>query len=30
VNNQAVFTLKGKRLNVWNLKRDIVDKNDEM
>jgi DNA gyrase/topoisomerase IV subunit B len=24
VNNQAVFTLKGKPLNVWNLKRDIV------
>jgi DNA gyrase/topoisomerase IV subunit B len=30
VNNQAVFTLKGKPLNVWNLKRDIVYKNDEM
>ena len=30
VNNQDVFTLKGKPLNVWNLKRDIVYKNDEM
>jgi topoisomerase-4 subunit B len=30
VNNQAVFTLKGKPLNVWDLKRDIVYKNDEM
>ena len=27
---QAVFTLKGKPLNVWDLKRDIVYKNDEM
>jgi hypothetical protein len=25
-----VFTLKGKPLNVWDLKRDIVYKNDEM
>ena len=24
------FTLKGKPLNVWDLKRDIVYKNDEM
>lgn len=30
VNSQAVFTLKGKPLNVWDLKRDIVYKNDEM
>ena len=30
VNNQAVFTLKGQPLNVWDLKRDIVYKNDEM
>jgi len=30
VNNQAVFVLKGKPLNVWDLKRDIVYKNDEM
>ena len=30
VNNQAIFTLKGKPLNVWDLKRDIVYKNDEM
>lgn len=30
VNNQAVFTLKGKPLNVWDLKRDIVYKNDEL
>jgi DNA gyrase/topoisomerase IV subunit B len=29
VNNQAVFTLKGKPLNVWNLQRDVVHKNDE-
>ena len=27
---QAIFTLKGKPLNVWDLKRDIVYKNDEM
>ncbi len=30
VNNQAVFVLKGKPLNVWDLKRDVVYKNDEM
>jgi topoisomerase IV subunit B len=30
VATQAVFTLKGKPLNVWDLKRDIVYKNDEM
>jgi topoisomerase IV subunit B len=30
VNTQAIFTLKGKPLNVWELKRDIVYKNDEM
>jgi topoisomerase-4 subunit B len=30
VNLQAIFTLKGKPLNVWDLKRDIVYKNDEM
>ena len=30
VNNQALFVLKGKPLNVWDLKRDIVYKNDEM
>ncbi len=30
VNFQAIFTLKGKPLNVWDLKRDIVYKNDEM
>ena len=30
VNMQAVFTLKGKPLNVWDLKRDIVYRNDEM
>ncbi|HSH95688.1 MAG TPA: toprim domain-containing protein, partial [Roseimicrobium sp.] len=30
VTNQAVFVLKGKPLNVWDLKRDIVYKNDEM
>ena len=30
VSLQAVFTLKGKPLNVWDLKRDIVYKNDEM
>jgi DNA gyrase subunit B/topoisomerase-4 subunit B len=30
VNSQAIFTLKGKPLNVWDLKRDIVYKNDEM
>ena len=30
VNNQAIFVLKGKPLNVWDLKRDVVYKNDEM
>ena len=30
VNSQAIFTLKGKPLNVWDLKRDAVYKNDEM
>jgi DNA gyrase/topoisomerase IV subunit B len=30
VTTQAIFTLKGKPLNVWDLKRDIVYKNDEM
>src|SRR5664280_1516097 len=30
VNTQAVFVLKGKPLNVWDLKRDIMYKNDEM
>jgi DNA gyrase/topoisomerase IV subunit B len=30
VNLQAIFVLKGKPLNVWDLKRDIVYKNDEM
>src|ERR1700722_17151491 len=30
VNNQGVFVLKGKPLNVWDLKRDIVYRNDEM
>lgn len=30
VNTQAVFVLKGKPLNVWELKRDAVYKNDEM
>jgi topoisomerase IV subunit B len=30
VMTQAIFTLKGKPLNVWDLKRDIVYKNDEM
>src|SRR5437660_8148917 len=30
VNNQALFVLKGKPLNVWDLKRDVVYKNDEM
>ena len=29
-NNSAGFTLKRKPLNVWELKRDIVYKNDEM
>lgn len=30
VNNQAIFILKGKPLNVWELKRDTVYKNDEL
>lgn len=30
VANQAIFTLKGKPLNVWDLRRDVMYKNDEM
>lgn len=30
VNMQAIFVLRGKPLNVWDLKRDIVYKNDEL
>jgi DNA gyrase/topoisomerase IV subunit B len=30
VATQAIFVLKGKPLNVWDLKRDAVYKNDEM
>jgi DNA gyrase subunit B/topoisomerase-4 subunit B len=30
VSTQAIFVLKGKPLNVWDLKRDIVYKNDEL
>ena len=30
VTTQAIFVLKGKPLNVWDLKRDIVYKNDEL
>jgi topoisomerase-4 subunit B len=30
VERQAIFVLKGKPLNVWDLKRDIVYRNDEM
>jgi DNA gyrase subunit B/topoisomerase-4 subunit B len=30
VNHQAVFVLKGKPLNVWDLKRDVMYKNDEL
>jgi len=30
VSMQAIFVLKGKPLNVWDLKRDIVYKNDEL
>ena len=30
VNTQAIFILKGKPLNVWDLKRDIVYRNDEL
>lgn len=30
VNTQAIFVLRGKPLNVWDLKRDIVYRNDEL
>jgi topoisomerase-4 subunit B len=30
VNTQAIFTLKGKPLNVYDLNRDVVYKNDEL
>ncbi len=30
VNTQAIFVLRGKPLNVWDLKRDVVYRNDEM
>ncbi|MCC6231251.1 MAG: ATP-binding protein [Verrucomicrobiales bacterium] len=30
VSTQAIFTLRGKPLNVWDLKRDVMYKNDEM
>ncbi|MGE4179469.1 MAG: toprim domain-containing protein [Limisphaerales bacterium] len=30
VMTQAIFTLRGKPLNVWDLKRDVMYKNDEM
>src|SRR6266850_3695030 len=30
VTTQAIFVLKGKPLNVWDLQRDIVYKNDEL
>jgi DNA gyrase subunit B/topoisomerase-4 subunit B len=30
VETQAIFVLKGKPLNVWDLKRDIMYRNDEM
>ncbi len=30
VNTQAIFVLKGKPLNVWDLKRDVIYKNDEL
>ncbi|MFN0066252.1 MAG: toprim domain-containing protein [Limisphaerales bacterium] len=30
VGTQAVFTLRGKPLNVWDLKRDVMYRNDEM
>lgn len=30
VDHQAVFTLRGKPLNVWDLKRDVMYRNDEM
>jgi DNA gyrase/topoisomerase IV subunit B len=29
VSTQAIFVLRGKPLNVWDLKRDVVYKNDE-
>jgi DNA gyrase subunit B/topoisomerase-4 subunit B len=30
VGTQAIFVLRGKPLNVWDLKRDVVYKNDEL
>ena len=30
VSTQAIYVLRGKPLNVWDLKRDIVYKNDEL
>ena len=30
VQTQAIFVLKGKPLNVWDLKRDVVYRNDEL
>jgi len=30
VNNQAVFVPKGKPLNVGDLKRDVMNKDDQM
>jgi DNA gyrase/topoisomerase IV subunit B len=30
VNTQAIFVLRGKPLNVWDLKRDVVYRNDEL
>ena len=30
VSKQAIFTMRGKPMNVWDLKRDVVYKNDEM
>jgi len=30
VSTQAIFVLRGKPLNVWDLKRDVVYKNDEL
>jgi DNA gyrase subunit B/topoisomerase-4 subunit B len=30
VNTQAIFTLRGKPLNVWDLKRDVMYRNDEL
>ncbi|MBX3744578.1 MAG: ATP-binding protein [Verrucomicrobiae bacterium] len=29
-NTQAIFTLRGKPLNVWDLKRDVMYRNDEL